>query len=314
MANNILKRILSSKKGSGCLDSLFGVLHCVIDTGTKAINLISTGVRGRLQEILDTLIEITKVLPKLEIDENEPEDEPEEDPDEDEQSSTSSCSVTTVSSCLVGCSETVTTIADSASLTTVCYTTSCGTTTGCDLEQTTTSSIETLSASACPLAFERYDAQLTADTYGTAMPFWPDSPPLLSEYATSTEASTTSTQTSTPAPSTTTPSAVSSSDSSTLSFSFVPDPTTSTSIAPSISATILPDFRDLKHLGDITRKCYDPSKFHGHGDIHDGNVNMFSDDVCKEFGDLELTPESKPFIHRERASHGDQINIYFVVS
>jgi hypothetical protein len=321
MAEETSKGITGGDRGGGCLDSLFGAFNCIIDIGTKAITSISRGVHAEIQEILDTLIDITKILPELAKGSDK---KPEEDPENEEQSSTSSCSAgtTTVSSCLVGCSVSLTSVANSQSFTTICSTTSCVTETGCDLEPTTTSSIIEPSDIACPLALPRlYNAPATYNSFGIAIPPWLTLPPVPDEPEPFTAAPASS-QSAAQASSTTTsslsfsyvPDSTTSYDPLTVSFSFVPDPTTSTSIAPSISATALPDFRDLKHLGDVTRKCYDPAKFRGHGDVHDGNVNMFSDKVCKKFGDLELTPESKPFIHREQASGGDQINIDFVVS
>ncbi|PIA99864.1 hypothetical protein CB0940_02535 [Cercospora beticola] len=321
MAEETSKGITGGDRGGGCLDSLFGAFNCIIDIGTKAITSISRGVHAELQEILDTLIDITKILPELAKGSDKA---PEEDPENEEQSSTSSCSAgtTTVSSCLVGCSVSLTSVANSQSFTTICSTTSCVTETCCDLEPTTTSSIIEPSDIACPLALPRlYNAPATYNSFGIAIPPWLTLPPVPDEPEPFTAAPASS-QSAAQASSTTTsslsfsyvPDSTTSYDPLTVSFSFVPDPTTSTSIAPSISATALPDFRDLKHLGDVTRKCYDPAKFRGHGDVHDGNVNMFADKVCKKFGDLELTPESKPFIHREQASGGDQINIDFVVS
>ncbi|PIA95073.1 hypothetical protein CB0940_08136 [Cercospora beticola] len=69
MAGNLLKDITGGTKDGGCTHSLFGVLHCAIDTASKAVTSVSKGIKTGLKGTLDTLIEVTNAIPKLKIEE-----------------------------------------------------------------------------------------------------------------------------------------------------------------------------------------------------------------------------------------------------
>ncbi|PPJ52854.1 hypothetical protein CBER1_11258 [Cercospora berteroae] len=70
MAGNLLKGITGGTKDGGCTHSLFGALHCAIDTASKAVTSVSKGIKTGLKGTLDTLIDVTNAIPKLKIEES----------------------------------------------------------------------------------------------------------------------------------------------------------------------------------------------------------------------------------------------------
>jgi hypothetical protein len=131
--------------------------------------------------------------PQTEDQEAETEDEDAEEDDADDEedspsstatatsdstmSSTLSCSpgMSTVNDCRVGCSVSYSTVDNGISSTTMCYTTSCQQTVGCDLQGTTSITISSsaLSDALCPFQpAQTYDAYASYSAMGIDLPAW----------------------------------------------------------------------------------------------------------------------------------------------